>query len=74
MTSAAETNGRTAAHEPELPPSLQLERHGPDGEVAVLRLSRPAKRNATGKIRRVELRARAAEEQAAVPPRLEGVQ
>jgi fatty-acyl-CoA synthase len=31
-------------------------------------------RNATGKIRRVELRARAAEEQAAVPPRLEGVQ
>jgi fatty-acyl-CoA synthase len=31
-------------------------------------------RNATGKIRRVELRARAADEQAAVPPRLEGVQ
>jgi fatty-acyl-CoA synthase len=31
-------------------------------------------RNATGKIRRIELRARAADEQAAVPPRLEGVQ
>jgi enoyl-CoA hydratase/carnithine racemase len=29
-----------------LPPSLQVERHGGDGEVAVLRLARPAKRNA----------------------------
>jgi (methylthio)acryloyl-CoA hydratase len=29
-----------------LPPSLQFERHGADGEVGVLRLSRTAKRNA----------------------------
>jgi enoyl-CoA hydratase/carnithine racemase len=29
-----------------LPPSLQVERHGPDDAIAVLRLARPAKRNA----------------------------
>jgi (methylthio)acryloyl-CoA hydratase len=45
MTSAAER----PAEDPTralLPPSLQLERHGSDGEVAVLRLSRRQKRNA----------------------------
>jgi enoyl-CoA hydratase/carnithine racemase len=39
----------TAEHEhvrPLLPPTLQAERHGPDGEIAVLRLARAAKRNA----------------------------
>jgi enoyl-CoA hydratase/carnithine racemase len=40
-----------AAGEPDptealLPPSLQVERHGADGDVAVLRLARPKKRNA----------------------------
>ena len=35
----------TDRFEPLLPPSLQVERHG-DGEVAVLRLARAAKRNA----------------------------
>jgi enoyl-CoA hydratase/carnithine racemase len=49
MTGAA---GRTANGsgpdpiEALLPPSLQVERHGADGEVAVLRLARAAKRNA----------------------------
>lgn len=36
----------TTDHAPVLPPSLQFERHGRDGEVGVLRLSRTAKRNA----------------------------
>ena len=45
MTSAAERNGRSVEH-PGLPPSLQVERHGADGGVAVLRVSRAAKRNA----------------------------
>src|SRR3954447_66807 len=42
MTSAAERPARDQI-QALLPPSLQLERHG---EVAVLRLTRPAKRNA----------------------------
>jgi len=53
MTSAAEqsANGSPAGSPADrigalLPPSLQVERHGTDGEVAVLRLARPAKRNA----------------------------
>ena len=49
MTSAADghANGSvTNRFEPLLPPSLQVERHGADGEVAVLRLTRAAKRNA----------------------------
>jgi (methylthio)acryloyl-CoA hydratase len=46
MTSAAERNGRPAEHAAVLPSSLQVERHGTDGEVAVLRLSRATKRNA----------------------------
>jgi len=47
MTSAAEVNGRPAEEGGALlPPSLQVERHGVDGGVAVLRLARAAKRNA----------------------------
>jgi enoyl-CoA hydratase/carnithine racemase len=49
MTSAADghANGSvTNRFEPLLPPSLEVERHGTDGEVAVLRLTRAAKRNA----------------------------
>ena len=49
MTSAADghANGSvTDRFEPLLPPSLEVERHGADGEVAVLRLTRAAKRNA----------------------------
>ena len=49
MTSAADghVNGSaTPRFEPLLPPSLEVERHGADGEVAVLRLTRAAKRNA----------------------------
>jgi (methylthio)acryloyl-CoA hydratase len=49
MTSAADrhANGSvTNRFEPLLPPSLEVERHGADGEVAVLRLTRAAKRNA----------------------------
>ena len=49
MTSAAEQHDeriRTDRVEALLPPSLQVERHGADGEVAVLRLARAAKRNA----------------------------
>jgi enoyl-CoA hydratase/carnithine racemase len=53
MTSAAErsANGSPDGSAPDrvealLPPSLQVERHGADGEVAVLRLARAAKRNA----------------------------
>ena len=53
MTSAAErsANGSPDGAAPDriealLPPSLQVERHGADGEVAVLRLARAAKRNA----------------------------
>ena len=54
MTGAAENTAENTAVNPAatdgwsapLPPSLQLERHGADGEVAVLRLARPAKRNA----------------------------
>jgi len=42
MTSAAERPAQDQI-QPLLPPSLQVERHG---EVAVLRLTRPAKRNA----------------------------
>jgi len=45
MTSAAERTGRAAEHAA-LPPSLQVERHGGDREVAVLRVARAAKRNA----------------------------
>ena len=49
MTSAADghANGSvTDRFAPLLPPSLEVERHGADGEVAVLRLTRAAKRNA----------------------------
>jgi enoyl-CoA hydratase/carnithine racemase len=49
MTSAAErpVEGSAADRtEALLPPSLHLERHGADGEVAVLRLTRKEKRNA----------------------------
>ena len=47
MTSAAGRDGSSAdGIEAHLPPSLRVERHGADGAVAVLRLSRAAKRNA----------------------------